>query len=280
MQNPYARLARLDKPIGTLLLLWPTLWALFIAAHGHPPLYAVIVFSLGVFLTRSAGCAINDYIDVEFDKRVVRTRGRPLASNEISRKSALIVVFILSSAAGILAYTSLKPVTILLSIPAGVIFVTYPLTKRYFALPQAYLGIAFGFGIFMAFIELQNYLPGTAWLLFAANFFWVIGYDTIYASIDREDDLKIGIRSCAITFGKYTVVAVGICYALFVCLLAYLAYLLHFSLFFWLMLLYVVYLLAYQIWQVHKGSQLLAMFLLNNRVGYVVFAAIMLEYWR
>lgn len=278
MQNPYLRLIRFDKPIGTLLLLWPTLWALFIASNGRPPTYTIIVFILGVFLTRSAGCVINDYADANFDKYVERTKDRPLASGEISKKYALYFFLMLSIAAFILAYTTLKPTTLLLSIPALVIFVTYPFTKRFFAIPQAYLGVAFSFGILMAFMELQNHISGIAWLIFLANFFWVIGYDTIYAMVDMKDDLKIGIKTSAITFGANVVHIICICYMVFAILLAYMAHLLHLGYFFWGLWLCAVCLLAYQVKAANKRVKLFQMFLLNNKVGYIILAAIFLGY--
>jgi 4-hydroxybenzoate polyprenyltransferase len=278
MKNPYLRLIRFDKPIGTLLLLWPTLWALFIAGSAHPPLYAIIVFSLGVFLTRSAGCAINDYADREFDKHVERTQSRPLATGEISKKQALLAFVLLSILAFILAFTTLKNTTLFMSIPALVIFVTYPFTKRFFAIPQAYLGIAFSFGVLMAFIEIQGHLSVTAWLVFIANFFWVLGYDTIYALVDIEDDKKIGIKTSAITFGKYVVPIVCASYMIFAILLAYVAHLLHLNIFFWIFWLYAAYLLFSQIKLIRLRSKLFSMFLLNNRVGYVILVAIILGY--
>ncbi|MCC2644511.1 MAG: 4-hydroxybenzoate octaprenyltransferase, partial [Burkholderiales bacterium] len=276
MKNPYLRLIRFDKPIGTLLLLWPTLWALFIAANGRPPLYAVIVFTLGVFLTRSAGCAINDYADIEFDKHVRRTKDRPLASGEISKKKALLVCALFSGGAFILAYTTLKITTLLWSIPALVIFITYPFTKRFLAVPQAYLGIAYSFGILMAFIQLQNKLPGIALIIFTANFFWVIGYDTIYAMVDMKDDIKIGIKTSALTFGIYVVPIICTCYIIFAVLLGYMAFLMHFNLFFWISWLYATFILAYQVKLASKSSSLFRMFLLNNRVGCIIFIGIIL----
>lgn len=278
MKNPYLRLIRFDKPIGTLLLLWPTLWALFIAGKGHPPLYAVIVFGLGVFLTRSAGCAINDYADAEFDKYVERTRERPLAKGDISKEQALFTCLFLSALAFILAFTTLKIATLLMSIPALIIFMTYPFMKRFFAIPQAYLGIAYSFGILMAFIEILGRLPVSAWVLFIANFFWVLGYDTIYALVDIEDDKKIGIKTSAITFGIYVVPIVCVSYILFAILLAYIAHLLHFGILFWILWAYAVYLLSYQVRLIRVRSKLFNMFLLNNRVGYVILAAIIVSY--
>ncbi|HLX54386.1 MAG TPA: 4-hydroxybenzoate octaprenyltransferase [Aquella sp.] len=278
MKNPYLRLIRFDRPIGTLLLLWPTLWALFIAGNGRPPVYAVVVFALGVFLTRSAGCAINDLADAEFDKHVERTKNRPLASGELSKKQALLVCLLLSATAFILAYSTLKTTTLLLSIPALLLFVTYPFTKRFFAIPQAYLGIAYSFGILMAFNEIQNHVPIIAWLIFTANFFWVVGYDTVYALVDMKDDLKIGIKTSAITFGAYVVPIICGCYMIFTILLAYAAHLLHLGVLFWVLWLWAVYLLAYQVRLVNKRTKLFSMFLLNNRVGYILFAAILFGY--
>lgn len=279
MLDSYLRLIRFDKPIGTLLLLWPTLWALFIAGRGHPPLYTVVVFSLGVFLTRSAGCVINDYADADFDKYVKRTRYRPLTCGDISKKHALVVCLLFSITAFILAFFTLKTDTLYLSIPALIILVTYPFTKRFFPVPQAYLGIAYSFGILMAFVEIQNYIPLTAWLIFIANFFWVLGYDTIYAMVDMKDDKKIGIKTSAITFGIYVVPVIWLSYMIFAILLAYVAHILNLGVFFWILWLYALYLLSCQIRWARIHGRLFAMFLLNNRVGYVIFAAIILGYW-
>jgi 4-hydroxybenzoate polyprenyltransferase len=276
MKNPYLRLIRFDKPIGTLLLLWPTLWALFIAGMGHPPLYTVLVFTLGVFLTRSAGCAINDYADAEFDRHVERTKHRPVTSGEISKKHALYVCIALSLIAFIMACATLKVTTLLLSIPALLIFITYPFTKRFLAIPQAYLGLAYSFGILMAFVEIQGWVPATAWLLFVANFFWVIGYDTIYAMVDMEDDLKIGIKTTAITFGDYVAPIICSCYMIFAILVAYIAHLLHFGVLFWVFWLCTVLILAHQVRSAKKKVKLFQMFLLNNRVGYILLVAILL----
>ncbi len=203
MIRDYLQLIRFDKPIGTLLLLWPTLWALFFATNGVPPFKYLLVFTLGVFLTRASGCAFNDIADSDFDKYVARTQNRPLARGVISKTKAFIFAIILSLVAFILAICFLSFHTILLCIPALIIYITYPLFKRFFAIPQAYLGVAFSFGILMAFMQIQNNLNYIAWLTFMANLFWVIGYDTIYALVDIKDDLKIGIKTSAITFGKF-----------------------------------------------------------------------------
>jgi len=208
----YAKLVRLDKPIGSLLLLWPTLSALWLASAGKPSLQLILIFSIGTILMRSAGCAINDYADQEFDKHVKRTADRPLTSGKISGREALLIaaLFALISFALILPLNSL---TKQLSLVAVLIAASYPYFKRFFALPQAYLGIAFGFGIPMAYAAVQNAVPYQAWLLLLANVFWALAYDTEYAMVDRDDDLKIGIRTSAITFGRFDVLAVMLCYA-------------------------------------------------------------------
>ena len=207
----YAKLVRLDKPIGSLLLLWPTLSALWLASAGNPSLQLILIFSVGTILMRSAGCAINDYADQEFDKHVKRTADRPLTSGKISGREALLIaaLFALISFALILPLNSL---TKQLSLVAVLIAASYPYFKRFFALPQAYLGIAFGFGIPMAYAAVQNAIPYQAWLLLLANVFWALAYDTEYAMVDRDDDFKIGIRTSAITFGRFDVLSVMLCY--------------------------------------------------------------------
>jgi len=208
----YLRLVRLDKPIGILLLLWPTLAALWLASDGHPPWHVVLIFTLGTVLMRSAGCAVNDYADRDFDRHVKRTAERPLTSGRIAGWEALLVAAVLSVVAFLLILP-LNALTKLLSVAAVAIAASYPYFKRFFALPQAYLGIAFGFGIPMAYAAIQDTVPGEAWLLLLANIFWALAYDTEYAMVDRDDDLKIGIRTSAITFGQYDVLAVMLCYA-------------------------------------------------------------------
>lgn len=208
----YIRLVRLDKPIGILLLLWPTLAALWLASAGHPPLHMVLIFTLGTVLMRSAGCAINDYADQDFDRHVKRTAERPLTSGRIAGWEAVLVAAALAVVAFLLILP-LNTLTKLLSVAAVAIAASYPYFKRFFALPQAYLGIAFGFGIPMAYAAVQETVPAQAWLLLLANIFWALAYDTEYAMVDRDDDLKIGIRTSAITFGRYDVLAVMLCYA-------------------------------------------------------------------
>ncbi|CAG4884308.1 p-hydroxybenzoate octaprenyltransferase [Georgfuchsia toluolica] len=224
----YEKLMRLDKPIGILLLLWPTLWALWISSSGRPGLLVVWVFMLGTVLMRSAGCVVNDYADRDFDRHVERTKDRPLTAGRVSTKEAMVLASILALCA-LLLILWLPRLVIYLSFVAVFLAVSYPFTKRFFAIPQAYLGIAFGFGIPMAFAaELQS-LPLTAWTLLLANIFWAIAYDTEYAMVDREDDLRIGIKTSAITFGRFDVTAVMLCYAVTLAILAGIGMRLHYG---------------------------------------------------
>lgn len=209
----YAYLIRLDKPIGTLLLLWPTLWALWLASSGVPNLSILFIFIVGTFLMRSAGCAINDYADRDFDRHVMRTQERPVTSGKISGKEAIGVAVILA----LLAFLLIQPLngfTKQLSVLALIVAFIYPFTKRFFAMPQAVLGIAFGFGIPMAYAAILDFIPFEAWVLFIGNIFWAIAYDTAYAMVDRDDDVRLGLRTSAITFGRYDVLAIGISYVI------------------------------------------------------------------
>jgi 4-hydroxybenzoate polyprenyltransferase len=208
----YEKLMRLDKPIGILLLLWPTLWGQWLASNGDPDWLILWIFVMGVVLMRSAGCVINDYADRDFDPHVARTRERPLAAGKVSAREALL----LAAGLSLLAFLLILPLNALvlkLSVVALFLAASYPFTKRFFAIPQAYLGIAFGFGIPMSYAALWGEVPSEAWILLAANIFWAIAYDTQYAMVDREDDLKIGIKTSAITFGRYDLVAIAVCYA-------------------------------------------------------------------
>jgi 4-hydroxybenzoate polyprenyltransferase len=209
----YAQLVRLDKPIGSLLLLWPTLCALWLASAGQPDWHLVVIFSVGTVLMRSAGCAINDFADRDFDRHVKRTAERPLTAGKIRAWEAVMVAAVLA----LLSLALIHPLNLLtkqLSVLAVLIAASYPYFKRFFALPQAYLGIAFGFGIPMAYAAVLNTVPAEAWVLLLANVFWALAYDTEYAMVDRDDDLRIGIRTSAITFGRYDVLAVMLCYAI------------------------------------------------------------------
>ncbi len=215
----YGRLMRLHRPIGTLLLLWPTLWAVWIAAHGQPSWQVVATFITGTFVMRCAGCVMNDLADADFDGQVARTRDRPLATGAVRRSEALVLAAVLCLAAFplVLPFNGL---TIALAFMAVFLAASYPLTKRFLAIPQAYLGIAFGFGIPMAFAAQTGAVPPLAFALLAANIFWAIAYDTEYAMVDRDDDLRIGIRTAAITFGRMDVAAVMVCYAVMLAILA------------------------------------------------------------
>ena len=209
----YAQLVRLDKPIGSLLLLWPTLCALWLASAGQPDWHLIVIFSVGTVLMRSAGCAINDFADRDFDRHVKRTAERPLTAGKIRAWEAVMVAAVLA----LLSLALIHPLNLLtkqLSVLAVLIAASYPYFKRFFALPQAYLGIAFGFGIPMAYAAVLNTVPAEAWVLLLANVFWALAYDTEYAMVDRDDDLRIGIRTSAITFGRYDVLAVMLCYAI------------------------------------------------------------------
>jgi len=208
----YVRLVRLDKPIGILLLLWPTLWGLWAAGAGAPRWDVAAIFVAGTVLMRSAGCAINDYFDRDFDRHVERTRERVLTSGRIAAWEALAVAGALA-AVSFLLVLPLNRLTIGLAFAGAFLAITYPLFKRFFAIPQAYLGIAFGFGIPMSFAALQGGVPAAAWVMLAANIAWAVAYDTEYAMVDREDDLKLGLRTAAITFGRWDVAMVGACYA-------------------------------------------------------------------
>ncbi|MBS1185530.1 MAG: 4-hydroxybenzoate polyprenyl transferase [Proteobacteria bacterium] len=208
----YEKLMRLDKPIGILLLLWPTLWGQWLASNGDPNWLILWIFVIGVVLMRSAGCVINDYADREFDPHVERTRERPLAAGKVSPREALL----LAAGLSLMAFLLILPLNTLvlkLSVVALFLAASYPFTKRFFAIPQAYLGIAFGFGIPMSYAALWGEVPPEAWILLAANIFWAVAYDTQYAMVDRADDLKIGIKTSAITFGRFDLVAIAICYA-------------------------------------------------------------------
>jgi len=215
----YWLLTRMHRPIGTLLLLWPTLWALWIASDGQPRISDLLIFSLGTLLMRSAGCAINDYADRDFDRHVKRTADRPLTAGRIKPWEALAVFAFLSLIALslIISYNNL---TWLMAAIAAFLAASYPFTKRFLSIPQAYLGIAFGFGIPMAFAATTNTAPTLCWVLLLANIFWAIAYDTEYAMVDRDDDIHLGIKTSAITFGRFDVEMVMLSYGITLALLA------------------------------------------------------------
>ena len=210
----YSELIRWDRPAGWLLLLWPTLSALWLASHGFPGWHLLVIFTLGTFLMRSAGCCLNDVADRDFDKHVKRTAQRPVTSGKLSSKEALAVGAVLALCAfGLVLTTNITAIT--WSFAALGIAIVYPFAKRYVAMPQAVLGVAFSFGIPMAFAAVQSRVPLLAWMLLMGNLFWVIAYDTEYAMVDRDDDLKIGMKTSAITFGRFDVAAVAASYAIY-----------------------------------------------------------------
>lgn len=215
----YMRLMRLDKPIGSLLLLWPTLWALWLATPGVPPLTILTVFIAGVWMMRAAGCVVNDYADRKFDGHVKRTAHRPLPGGAVSEKEARYLFVILVLLSFVLVLT-LNTMTILLSVVALALAWMYPFMKRYTHLPQVVLGAAFGWSIPMAFAAVSESVPLSCWLMFVANICWAVAYDTQYAMVDRDDDLKIGIKSTAILFGRYDKLIIGILQAVVLGLMA------------------------------------------------------------
>lgn len=271
---------RLDKPIGTLLLLWPTLWALWFAGAGRPHWLVTWIFILGTFLMRSAGCIINDVADRNFDGHVERTRNRPLPAGDVNVKEALWLFVLLSLLS--LCLVLLIGDLFVLGLAAIGLFVaiTYPLTKRFFALPQAYLGIAFGFGIPMAYAALLGHLPGEAWLLLGANVFWSLAYDTEYAMVDRNDDLKIGIRTSAITFGRFDVVAVMGCYAGFLSLVGYVGYRHGLGWPFWVGMAVAASMVVYHYFLIRDRDRdkCFYSFRHNNYVGMVIFIGVVAAY--
>jgi 4-hydroxybenzoate polyprenyltransferase len=274
----YFKLVRLDKPIGILLLLWPTLWGLWLAAEGLPDLMILTIFVLGTILMRSAGCAINDFADRRIDPHVERTQYRPLAVGLVRPREAVMVAAVLSFIAFLLILP-LNLMTILLSVCALFLAASYPFTKRFFVMPQAYLGMAFSFSIPMAFAAQTNSLPPIVWLLMLANLCWVIAYDTEYAMVDRADDLKIGVKTSAITLGRFDVVGIMLCYAVFLGILVYVGVLLERGVWFYCALLVVLGLVVYQYYLVRERepARCFQAFLHNNWIGAAVFAGILLD---
>ncbi|MBU3589431.1 4-hydroxybenzoate octaprenyltransferase [Polynucleobacter sp. 80A-SIGWE] len=273
----YAYLIRLDKPIGTLLLLWPTLWALWLASGGFPQWHLLIIFILGTFLMRSAGCAINDYADQDFDRHVLRTKDRPITSGKISGKEALMV----AGSLALVAFLLIQPLNALtkeLSFFALAVAILYPFTKRFFAIPQAVLGIAFGFGIPMAYAAVLDFIPLEAWVLFVGNIFWAIAYDTAYAMVDRDDDLRLGLRTSAITFGRFDVIAIALSYGVLFLSQIWVAQLANLSNYFWvgwaLALACAIYHL--KLVSTRKREECFKAFRHNNWLGGFLFLGILL----
>ena len=266
---------RADRPIGWLLLLWPTWWALWIAADAMPPLWIWFVFTAGVWLTRSAGCIINDYADRWLDHAVERTKDRPLATGAVSSKEALILFALLMLIAFGLVLT-LDSFTIMLSFVAVFLAATYPYMKRYTHLPQVYLGMAFGWGIPMAFAAIQGKIPLAGWVLFAANIIWSTAYDTWYAMVDRDDDIRMGSKSTAILFGKHDLQIQAMLYLVFFALLYWVGKLANLNYFYYagLAVAAVLVLWEFYITRHRERAACFRAFLHNHWVGMVIFIGI------
>lgn len=271
----YWKLVRGDRPIGWLLLLWPTWWGLWLAAEGLPPWHLLLVFSLGVWLMRSAGCVINDYADRWLDPHVERTRDRPLAAGTVRPREALAVFVVLCLVAfGLVLLTN--RLTIWLSVAGVLLAASYPYLKRHTWFPQVYLGVAFGWSIPMAFAAVLGEVPTLAWLAFASNVIWATAYDTWYAMVDRDDDLRMGARSTAILFGDMDLVAQGVLYATFGLGLLLIGQRAALGWPYWLALGIVLLLIVRQFWTARGRGRdaCFAAFLQNNWVGMVVFLGI------
>lgn len=275
----YIQLTRLNRPIGILLLLWPTLWAVWIAGAGYPAWHIALIFTLGTVLMRSAGCVINDYADRHIDKHVKRTKERPLTSGKVSERETVWLAVVLAFISFLLVLP-LNPLTWVLSFPAVFLAASYPFTKRFLAIPQAYLGIAFGFGIPMAFAATLGEVPVVAWVLLLANIFWCVAYDTEYAMVDRDDDIHLGIHSSALFFGRYDVAAVMACYAIALALLVVAGLLAGLGMVYFVALLVAsgIALYHYTLIKDRDRDRCFVAFLHNNWFGAAVFAGVAGEY--
>ncbi|BCX82411.1 4-hydroxybenzoate polyprenyltransferase [Methylomarinovum caldicuralii] len=275
----YAYLMRLHRPIGIFLLLWPALWALWIAGNGRPDPVIVAIFILGVVLMRSAGCVINDYADRRFDPHVRRTRDRPLAAGRVTPREALILFAVLCGLAFVLVLF-LNRLTIALAFVAAFLAASYPFMKRYTHLPQAYLGLAFGWAVPMAFAAQTGAVPAVAWWLLLATLLWALAYDTMYAIVDREDDLRIGVKSTAILFGRHDRLIIGLIQLAMLAVLAWVGRLVGLGGWYWAGLVAAAGFMAYQQWLIreHDPGRCFQAFLNNNWLGAVVFLGILLDY--
>jgi len=275
----YARLMRLHKPIGIYLLLWPTLWALWIAGEGRPNLMVLLVFGSGVVLMRSAGCVINDYADRDFDQHVARTKDRPIAAGRVSPKEALLLFCGLCFSAFLLVLL-MNSLTVWLSLAGGFLAATYPFMKRYTHLPQVYLGAAFGWAVPMAFAAQTGEVPRTAWLLFVATVLWATAYDTMYGMVDREEDRKIGVKSTAILFGEADRAIIGIIQVLALAALGLAGQAASLGGYYYFGLLLAAGLALYQQFLIRDRTpeQCFKAFLNNNWFGAAVFSGIILDF--
>lgn len=277
--DAYRRLIRIDKPVGFMLLMWPTLWGLWIAALGAPDVRLVVIFVLGTILMRSAGCAVNDWADRDFDGAVKRTAMRPLASGEISGREALWVGAVCAFAAAALLIP-LNWLARFWALPALAIAAVYPFTKRFISIPQAILGIAFSMGIPMAFAAVREDVPPVVWALMLANFFWVLAFDTEYAMVDRDDDIRIGIKTSALFFGRFDVAAVAVCYASFIAIMAALGLAQALGPIYYCGLALAAALAVHHIWLIRGRDrmQCFAAFRANNLLGLNVFVGVALDF--
>ena len=277
--DAYERLIRLDKPVGYLLLLWPTLWGVWIAGYGVPDVRFIVIFVLGTILMRSAGCAINDWADRDFDGAVKRTAMRPVASGEISGNEALWVGLVCALAAAVLLLPLNWPARFW-ALPALVIAAIYPFTKRFLSVPQAILGIAFSMGIPMAFAAVRGEVPLVAFALMLANFFWVLAFDTEYAMVDRDDDIRIGIKTSALFFGRFDVLAVASCYAIFLALMAWIGFEQGLGIVYGIGLVLAAVLAVHHVMQIRGRDRMkcFAAFRGNNLLGMCVFTGLAADY--
>lgn len=276
----YALLMRLNKPIGIFLLLWPTLWALWIAGEGDPDPWILAIFVAGVILMRSAGCVINDYADRNIDAEVSRTQHRPIPTGQVYPSEALMLFAVLSLAAfGLVWFTN--TLTVILSVVGAVLAIVYPFMKRYTYLPQAFLGLTFGWAIPMAFAAQTNALPKIAWLLLIANVLWATAYDTMYAMVDRPDDVRIGVKSTAILFGSFDTLMIALLQVTFFVVMILVGRQLNFGLYYYAGLGLAALFALYQQFLLYRRSetQYFKAFLNNNWLGAAVFAGIVAEYY-
>ena len=276
--NAYIRLMRLDKPIGSLLLLWPTYWALFLSADGWPDLDILFIFTSGVFIMRTAGCVINDFADRKIDKHIVRTQQRPLATGEISSNSALVLFgLLLLIALGLVLQTNI--LTIKLSLIAVLLATLYPFTKRWTNLPQLVLGAAFGMSVPMAFSAQTGVVPLTAWLVFIATLVWTLIYDTFYAMADRDEDLKIGVKSTAILFAKYDQIIITLLQILLIIVLILIGNIFDLGLIYDFSLVIISFFMIYHQFLLKKRQkeEYFKAFLNNNFIGMTAFLGIFLS---